>query len=47
MVILRGYVLLNNLLRLLQRFGDDQVVVPKAGSYYGCPFITDRGVIQG
>ena len=33
--------------RLLQRFVDYKVVVPKAERYYGHSFRTDIGVIQG
>ena len=47
MEILRGYGLGPKLQRLLQRYWDRQRVVPKSGKYYGSPFITGRGVIQG
>ena len=47
MEILKGCGLGPKLRILLHRFGDDQVVVPKAGRYYGHPFRTEIGVTQG
>ena len=35
MEILRGYGLGYNLQRILQRIGDEQVLVPKVGRFYG------------
>ena len=47
MDILRGYVLGNKLQSLLQRFWDEQVVVPKPGRLYGRPLVTEIVVTQG
>ena len=33
--------------RLLERFGEYQELMMKAGRYYGHPFRTERGVTQG
>ena len=41
--VLRGYGLGANLQRLLERYWNDQKVVPRAGGYYGQPFKTERG----
>ena len=46
MDILRGY-LGPNLKRLLQRYWDEQAVVPKSGKLFGRPFRTERGVTKG
>ena len=43
----KGYVLGNNLQRLLQRYWGIQKVVPKAETFFGRPFNTERGVTQG
>ena len=47
MEVLRGYGLGADLQRLLERYWNDQTVVPRAGGYYGQPFKTERGVTQG
>ena len=47
MCIQEGYGLGTNLQRLLQRYWDDQVVVMKAGKYFGQPFGMERGVTLG
>ena len=47
MYILRGYGLGPKLQRLIHRFWDEQVVVPKVGRLYGRPFRMERGVNQG
>ena len=47
MEILRGYLPGPNLLMLLHRYWDKQVVVPKAGKFFGRPYGMERGVNQG
>ena len=47
MEVLKGYGLGSKLKRLLQQFWEDQVVVPKAGWYYGRPLKMGGGVTQG
>ena len=47
MEILRWYSLGPRLQRLLQRYWDEQRVVPESGKYYGRPFITGIEVTQG
>ena len=47
MDILRGYDIDLNLHRLLQRYCDEQAVVPKTIKLFWRPFGTKRGVTQG
>ena len=47
MEILRGYGLGPNIQIILQRFWYDQVVVPKAGEFFGQSLRMERGVNQG
>ena len=47
MGIMRGYGLGPNFQRLIQRFWDEQAVVPNVGRFYGRPFRTERRVTQG
>ena len=46
MDILMGYGLGHNLQMILQRYWENQVVVPKLGKYSRRPFGTERGVTQ-
>ena len=46
MVILRGCGLGPKLQRILQRYWDGKMLVPKSGNYYGCPFSTGRELTQ-
>ena len=47
MEILRGYRLRANLHRILGRYWVGQILVPRSERYYGRPFQTGQGVIQG
>ena len=47
MEILRLYIQEPKFQIMLQSFWNEQVVVSKAGRFYGRPFITDMGLTQG
>ena len=46
MKIIRGYGMGPKLQRRLQRYWDEQKVLPKEGKFFGRPFHTQRGVTQ-